>query len=161
MSLKFRDQTEEVGRRARSRTRETKPQGQAAPPLIKSGPDKPSSSKLASLEEEATIFFLKNFVIDPDHVVMSLESSLENSQSGPEKMVNDAVISVGLAGLASARHDASTMMLARSKFASALSLTIAAIQDPGLVKSSSTLKAVMLVAMFEVDIKSRDLKFPS
>jgi hypothetical protein len=62
----------------------------------------------------------------------------------------DAVSSVGLAGLANVKNCQQLMRLARLKYASTLHRVVNALQNPASADLPYTLKAVMMLALFEV-----------
>jgi hypothetical protein len=71
-------------------------------------------------------------------------------QANPSEAVLNAITSVGLAGLSNVKRDEQMMLIARQKYASAIHLTRQALADPLEIKKDRTLRAVALLAFFEV-----------
>jgi hypothetical protein len=71
-----------------------------------------------------------------------------------DKPFNDAVSSVGLAGLSNATKDQSLMVGARNKYASTMTHVMAALKDLGNADLVHTFKAVLMLAIFEVSLCS-------
>jgi len=61
----------------------------------------------------------------------------------------DAISCVGLAGLSNVNNDPEMMMVARQKYAITLRRVMSALQVPGSADMGYTLKAVMMLALFE------------
>lgn len=72
------------------------------------------------------------------------------SQIFHNRMIVEATSCVGLAGLSNVNNDPKMMVYARLKYASALRLTIAALQDLKNVELNVAIMSVMMLAMFEV-----------
>ena len=115
----------------------------------------PYTTSEGSIEEQGIRFLMEHYIsINPKGNEQNLFMLRANPLSylANSKMTYDARACIGLAGLANVRNDRSIMELARSKYASALHLTIEALQDPVKVKQNGTLGAVVMLAMFEVII---------
>lgn len=102
-------------------------------------------------------FFLAHYV-RPGTGLAGKGNGLVIGLLGP--MVRDAIVSLGLAGLSNISGDENIMHFAREKYASALSLTIVALQDKAMVHSMPTLSAAVLLALFAVSFLSRPLSPP-
>lgn len=99
-----------------------------------------------NIESRGVDFFLKHYVRPGTGFTVGNGSVIE--LLGP--MVGDAVVSLGLAGLSNVTGDENMMQFARAKHASALSLTIVALQDKSMVNSMPTLTTAILLALFAV-----------
>lgn len=73
----------------------------------------------------------------------------------------DAVSCVGLAGLSNVNNDQQLMRMARQKYAVTLRRVMISLQAPQSADMGYTLKAVMLLSLFEVSISQSVPSFPS
>ncbi|MCJ1401593.1 hypothetical protein MMC11_004809 [Xylographa trunciseda] len=115
----------------------------------------------SSIEEQAACFFMTHY-ISLSRKIDELDSPLLGANQlvflFGSKLTRDARICLGLAGLANVRNDQSIMELARSRHTSALRQTIEALQNPVEVKKDETLRAAVMLAMFELVTCDHDSK---
>ena len=170
----FRDESEAVVRKARSQQVQTaqpqhrvasaergKPSSSIKPSFADSTVSQPqpptslagaSRTLSPSLDQQALCFFHGNYVlhlggnskVHQDYLRFLCNQSVNNGA------VFSTLAAVGLAGLANIKNAPEIMMIAREKYALALRLTNAALQDPFEAKSNLTLRAVLLLSMYEV-----------
>ena len=115
-------------------------------------PFRPST---ATHDDPGINFFFTHYV----SVVSTLSTGKLDLTSSPlwrllytNQPFNDAVSSVGLAGLSNVTKDQGIMILARNKYASTVSHVMAALNDLGKANLEHTFKAVMMLAIFEVSL---------
>lgn len=110
------------------------------------------TAQTTSVQEQATRFYFKTYIMVPAASLNAVFDAFSHqaNASTAQKTITDGVVSVGLAGFSNVTNSTTIMSFARSKFTSALSLTGAALANPDTVNSNDTLRAVMLLAIFEV-----------
>ncbi|MCJ1433213.1 hypothetical protein MMC27_002572 [Xylographa pallens] len=104
----------------------------------------------STIEEQSARFFMEHYVSvsrKPNSPLLGADPLVFLFGS---KMTRDARICLGLAGLANVRNDQSIMVLARSRYASALRQIIEALRNPVEIKNDRTLGAAAMLAMFEM-----------
>ncbi|MCJ1379995.1 hypothetical protein MMC17_003098 [Xylographa soralifera] len=115
----------------------------------------------STIEEQGARFFMNHYVS------VSPNTDMPNCpmfEANPlvflfgSKVTRDTRICLGLAGLANVRNDQSIMVLARSRYASALRQTIEALQNPAEAKKDGTVGAAAMLAMFEMITCDRNSK---
>jgi len=101
------------------------------------------------VEEQATNFFIQNYILDDFKGHYSYQPSVYNTLPAGSAL-SEAITSLGMAGIADARRDTRLMIKANFKYTSALRSVSAALRDPEEAKTDQTLVAVMLLGLFEV-----------
>jgi hypothetical protein len=171
--LSFRNQTDEVMRKAQRRLAKSNPTAKQRstaddrstesnnsesaddtyrdnqPDLL----DLQQVSHDPSIGAQATCFVLHNFVLDsvrPEKGIGYLRylRSLCAAENNPA--ITSAIAAMGLASLSNINMQPALMMTARKEYASAVACTNSALRHPTLWKADSTLAAVILLGMFEV-----------
>ncbi|KAK9428135.1 hypothetical protein V1505DRAFT_395482 [Lipomyces doorenjongii] len=162
LALLFREQSEEVARKVSSQSTHNSKKGNWTSPASKNPPKAAHSPTTSSVEEEGIKFLLEHYLRFPlfapgnslsPFVLRTLLHRRSNS------VILEAMTSVGLAGLANIKNDGGLMVVARRKYLSALRMTMASIHDSVQVLFSQTLRAVILLGIFEsvtCDTSSRD-----
>ena len=116
--------------------------------------DSISPSLLTSIEEQATCFFFQNYVFeDQDPSAKSPFDYLPSLfRDLPLKSVlSEAVIAVGLAGIASTRKASQVMTAAQLRYTVTVRAISAVIADIEQVKQDQVLVAVLLLGFYEVN----------
>ncbi|MCJ1474839.1 hypothetical protein MMC13_003499 [Lambiella insularis] len=166
----FRDESEDVVRKARGkRVNESFEETEAVIPVPGDADESASLMATAQLfprlldhhappatgiEEQGIRFCLSNYLLGPGKPFNFRRGDMSFLQNGTRipmnKMLVEAITSVGLAGLSNVEDKPSLMVLARSKYASALHMTMEALRDPEELKFNRTLRLVVILAMFEM-----------
>jgi hypothetical protein len=122
------------------------------------------TSFLPSAEQQAINYVFSNFVFEDNESATSighfdyLPSVYRKLSSG--SIVEDAIIALGLAGLANQRKTTKVMMKANFRYSSAvqrISQILGSIEEAG---KDEVLIAVLLLAMFEVGLYPKMIHFP-
>jgi Fungal specific transcription factor domain len=99
--------------------------------------------------EQATAFFLSNFVLGADGPTEGhLERILQIDYEADEHLLA-SMRAVGFAGLSGSFHDPALLRDARKNYITAVERTNVAIRSPDQVKQDSTLLAVLILGLFE------------
>ena len=171
LNLSFRDESQDVIRKARVRprspvqstSRRAFPVFETSTGVVRSGGSNakpPPADDLGltrrrapsvSVTDQATCFFFSNFVVAD----MGLSKSHLNHVTALIQLPGNGalaatVAAVGMAGLANTRAAPQVMVAARENYAKALRLINAALRDPIESKTNQTLSAVLLLGLFEV-----------
>ncbi|KAK9357767.1 hypothetical protein V1504DRAFT_436432 [Lipomyces starkeyi] len=162
LALLFREQSEEVARKVSSQRTHNSKKGNWTSPVAKDPPKAGHSPTTSSIEEEGIKFLLESYLKFPlfapgNSLGPSVLRTLPHDRS--HSVILAAMTSVGLAGLANVKNDDDLMVLARHKYLSALRMTMASIHDSVQVGLAQTLRAVILLGIFEsvtCDTSSRD-----
>ncbi|OAL68744.1 hypothetical protein A7D00_7310 [Trichophyton violaceum] len=112
-------------------------------------PEEVSRSLSISLKQQATCFFLHNYVV-PCIPTSGRVGYLHSLQSTTSDAVLACMASVGMATLANINYSADLRIAAREQYGHALSLTNAMLRDPVKARQPAALDTVMLLGMFEV-----------
>jgi hypothetical protein len=164
----FRDQTHNVTRRFQANTSGTSSQlfsssssgeprtqpthfGRAAP-----NHQENSLTNLTSLrswspsrDEQATAFFLSNFVLSTDGPTEGHLEHLPQVNYEVDEHLLASMKAVGFAGLFGSFHDPALLLDARKHYVTAVRRTNVVLRSPNQVKQDSTLLTVLILGLFE------------
>ncbi|KAK9234157.1 hypothetical protein V1525DRAFT_350715 [Lipomyces kononenkoae] len=159
LDLLFREQSEEVARKASQKANDYKNNNRVRLKLT-TPPDVLCFPAPSSVEEEGIRFLLDRYLKFPSFTPGDLWnlSLLRPPHKRPCNMLRCAMASVGLAALSNVRNDESLMVLARHNYISALRLTMTSLQSPLRAGLDQTLRSVLLLGLFELvvcDISSK------
>lgn len=106
-----------------------------------------------NLEERATCYFFYNYVIDGSdnrlHMGYQYLKTIYLNEVVSSTMT-DAIVALGLAGIANTFKDRKIMISAASRYNAALQSVNKALEDTEEAKKDQTLGAVMLLSLYEV-----------
>jgi hypothetical protein len=106
-------------------------------------------SWLPSGNEQATAFFLSNFVMGADGPTEGHLGHILQVNYEVDEHLLASMKAVGFAGLSGSFHDPTLLVDARKHYVTAVRLTNAALRSPNQVKQDSTLLAVLILGLFE------------
>ncbi|KAL2869570.1 Zn(II)2Cys6 transcription factor domain-containing protein [Aspergillus lucknowensis] len=151
IDLLFQDQTATVARKFRQENpgKQSKqaPASSQPPPHLASQPSLTLVAPSLQVEEVAWKYYFTNFNITRMGSVAIPSPWLSQSRCGM-----GSVTSVGLAALATTRHDPHMMALARQKYSAALRYLARAVLDPAELTRGPTTTASFNLSMFEMII---------
>lgn len=152
VALRFRDQTKEISQKVHFRTEESTLKDRRAIQPLFADAGLAHATQAACLDDQAFRFFVRNYVTEPSPAMewTADDYSMISYGSGSAERSNDAVISIGLTCLSNVKNNSAMMKYARLKSASALTLTITALENPTTAAQDNTLLGVLLLALFEV-----------
>lgn len=111
---------------------------------------------LPSFDEQATCFFFQNYVLEDNCASRGhfdyLPGIYRNSKVN--KILEDAVVALGLAGLANRTKISEVMVKANIKYTAAVHAVSSVLGEMEQAKADQTLISVMLLSLYEVCITS-------
>jgi hypothetical protein len=125
--------------------------GRAAPNQHQNSPMALTSlrSWSPSGDEQATAFFLSNFVLGADGPTEGHLEHISQVNYEVDEYLLASMKAVGFAGLSGSFHDPALLVDARKHYVTAVRRTNVALRSPNQVKRDSTLLAVLVLGLFE------------